>query len=90
MGGRQAPEVNKEAVPRALLGITMLEGLEGEVGCAPGKGSDNVLIFLENIERSALVATVKVCLQDLAGIVVGRLACEDGTSRFQKLSILSV
>jgi hypothetical protein len=40
----------------------VLESLEGQVGCAPGKGGDDVLVFFKNIERGALVASVKVCL----------------------------
>lgn len=56
----QTPEVNQKAVPRALLSITVLQGLESEMGGTPGESLDNISIILENIERSTLLAAVKV------------------------------
>lgn len=50
VGSGQAPEVDQQTVPGALLGVTVLEGLEGQVSSAPGKGIDNVLVFFEHIE----------------------------------------
>lgn len=85
VGGGQAPEVDEEAVPGALLGVAVLEGLEGQVGCAPGEGGDDVGILLQDVEGGALVAAVQVAAQNAGGVVVGSLAGENGAGRFEQL-----
>ena len=85
VGGRQAPELNQERVPRALLDIAVLERLEGEVGRAPGERVDDVLVLPQDVERGTLVAAGQVVLEDTAGVVVGGLAGKNGTSGFEEL-----
>lgn len=56
MSGGESPEVNKEAVPGSLLDVTVLKGLEGQVGCSPGECGDNVSLVFENVESGTGLA----------------------------------
>jgi hypothetical protein len=85
-GSGETPEVNEEAVPRALLDVALLEGLESEVGRAPGERGDDVAVVAEDVKGGTLVAAGEVGLENARGVVSGAFAGEYGTGGFKELN----
>jgi hypothetical protein len=85
VGSGEAPEVYKEAVPGSALDVSVLEGFESEVCCAPREGGDNVRVIAQDIETSAHFLTGEVVFQDPASVVSWGFSFEDGTGRFEEL-----
>lgn len=84
--GGQAPEVDEERVPRLLLDVAVLEGLKGEVRCAPREGGDDVAVVGEDVKGAALVLCVQEGAEDLGRVVGGCLALEHGARRLEEVA----
>ena len=85
-GGGETPEVDEEAVPRALLDVALLEGFEGEVSRAPGEGRDNVAVVAEDVKRGTLFTAGEVSLENARRVVSGAFSGEYGTGGFKELN----
>ncbi len=77
VGSRQAPEVDEEGVPRALLHITVLQRLKGEVRSPPCESGDDVCVRRQDIERTALVLGVEESAENGGSVVNWCLALQD-------------
>lgn len=90
MGARQAVEVDEEVVPCLLLLITVLQGLEGQESAAPGVGSDDVLVFADDVEGGTRVGLAQEVGEDEGGVVGGLGTLEHAASRLEELWLMSV
>lgn len=84
-----AVEVGEHVVPARLELVTLLLHLKGEVGGAPGEGSDDVGVRGEDVEGGTSLGAGEVLSQDGGGLVLSRLAGTDGAGRLEELLWIS-
>lgn len=85
MGGAESPKVHKEAVPRPIFLVAVLESFKSQKGGAPRKCSYNVFVLPKDVERCTNISLCNESLENFCRIISRDIPINYPTGGFEKL-----
>lgn len=90
MSGAESPKVHKEAVPRPIFLVAVLESFKGQKGGAPRKCVYYFFVFFKDVERYATISLCNKGLENSSRIVSRDVPINYQTGGFEQLKWLTI